>query len=641
MNNKPFYSNRFSVLGEKLSRVILLAVTVLLLHGSLSANTRIDSLQSVADNVKNDSVRCFMLNDIALIHYAGAIAINTANDALVLAKRLNNQYLIAKSYSTLSWVHSFDDMVLKTKYLDSAIAISEAINDKEGLATIYNSQVAMLLEYGRYEEAIESLKKAYDLFDEIGMEERKIVVLNNWAVVLNEYGKPVEALKIADRAMQYRRTENPPSLLKLGRLEFVIGNSYKLLNEPNQAADHYIESYKYRAEAKSYAIAETLIEIAVLMMNEAEAGHDTLEIYKKIRKAGFVNSGALIDSAANVETVSERQQFTARLLDIRRKRAFVYGNYEKAYKYLEELKKYDDESKLSEENLSAFVGLKARYEQEQLKLQLLEEEILIDKRESQVKLLLAFLGLMFLLAVIGILTYQNRLRRKQLQLNKMKHEQQFVQMRATLEGEEKERARIARDLHDGLGNLLSTVKVTVGSLDIDMQNGQAEKFNRANHMIDEACSEIRKISHEMMPQALERYGITKALEDLVAKMDNAHGFSATFNVYGKERKLDDHTSLMIFRIAQEMLNNVIKYAKASQVTVQLSFGDELLDFTIEDDGVGFDINKVKKKNGMGLKSLAFRASDIDATYEVESKPGQGTMVSLSIPLAKATKNKKL
>lgn len=641
MNNKAYHISQFSVSLKKGSRFILLVGVFLCLQIRLSANTRVDSLQSVADTVRNDSLRCVLLNDIALIQYAGAEAIHTAEEAMALARNLNNQYLIAKSYSTLSWVHPFDDMTVKTKYLDSAIAISEAINDKEGMATNYNSQVVMLLEYGRYEEAIEYLKKAYDLFEEIGMEERKMVVLNNWAIVLNEYGKPAEALKIAHRAMQYRLAEIPPSYLKLGRLEFIMGNSYRLLNEPVKAVDHYIESYKYRAKMKSYAIAETLIQIAVLMINEAEAGRDTLAISKKIIAAGFPNSGVLIDSAENVETISERQQFTPRLLDIRRKKAFVYGDYEAAYKYLEQLKRYDDESRLSDENLSAFVGLKTRYEQEQLKSQLLEEEILIDKRESQVKLLLAFLGLMFLLAVIGILTYQNRLRRKQLQLNKMRHEKQFVQMRATLEGEEKERARIARDLHDGLGNLLSTVKVTVGSLDIDMQNGQAEKFNQANRMIDEACSEIRKISHEMMPQALERYGITTALEDLVGKMDNAHGFSASFNVYGKEQKLDDHTSLMIFRIAQEMLNNVIKYAKANQVTVQLSFSDKLLDFTIEDDGVGFNVNKVKKKNGMGLKSLAFRASDIGASYEVESQPGQGTMISLSIPLAKATKNKKL
>ena len=357
MNYNPYHILKIKGCAQKLIRVLAASILVLL-SISLQANTRIDSLQRVADTVANDSVRCTMLNNIALIHYGGTEAINTAKEALSLAKEINNQYLIAKSYSTLSWVHSFDDMIVKTKYLDSAIAISEAINDKEGIATNYNSQVVMLLEYGRYEEAIEYLKKAYAIFDEIGMEERKMVVLNNWAIVLNEHGKPAEALKIAHRAMQYRLEETPPPHLKLGRLEFIMGNSYRLLNEPVKAVDHYIESYKYRAKVKSYAIAESLIQIAVLMINEAEAGRDTLAISKKIIAAGFPSSGALIDSAENVETISERQQFTPRLLDIRRKKAFVYGNYEAAYRYLEQLKRYDDESRLSDENLSLLLDLK-------------------------------------------------------------------------------------------------------------------------------------------------------------------------------------------------------------------------------------------------------------------------------------------
>lgn len=293
----------------------------------------------------------------------------------------------------------------------------------------------------------------------------------------------------------------------------------------------------------------------------------------------------------------------------------------------------DEEIKLSDASLGALANLKSQYEQEQLKLRLLEEELENSKSATQVKFLLIFLGIMALVLIIGLLVYKNRLKAKHLELTKTKQEQQFIAMSSMLEGQEKERARIARDLHDGLGNLLSTVKVTVGNLGLaDNGHGENELYDSANTLIDEACREVRKISHEMMPQALERLGLNKALEDLVETADQAHGFSATFNVYGKEKELDDATEMMLFRITQELLNNIIKYAHAQEVAVQLTYGDDWLSLIVEDDGVGFDVNSVKAKNGMGLKSIAFRTAHIGGQCEVDSKPGKGTMASISLPV---------
>jgi signal transduction histidine kinase len=209
-----------------------------------------------------------------------------------------------------------------------------------------------------------------------------------------------------------------------------------------------------------------------------------------------------------------------------------------------------------------------------------------------------------------------------------------------LEGQEKERSRIARDLHDGLGNLLSTLKVNFSSLQINFDDNNSQKiYGVASEMIDEACTEVRKIAHEMMPQALNKLGLIKALEDLVIKMNNTHDFDAQFHVFGREKKLDDNTNVMLFRIVQELLNNVVKYAEAEEVLVQLTFSDDLLNLTVEDDGKGFDPLTVKTDAGMGLKSVEFRTGYIGGNYEINSRPGKGTLVNINMPLNEPEKTK--
>lgn len=621
-----------------LGLLLYLSITVSVAFGQA---TKIDSLRSQFDHPMDDSSKVVALNNFALVLYSGDEAVARATEALLISRTLRNSKLMASSYATLAWVHSFKDMEIKIRFLDSAITIFVNLNDKEGLGTVYNTRASIQIEYGDNEGAIVSLRRAYDFFDELGNEHRTAIILNNWAVVLNSLELPNQALEKAEEALAFRQQEDPSNILELGRIHFVMGSTMMKLGKPLQAADHFLDSYQYRNEAGSYGIAEALLELSVLMMSEAQEGHDTLALHQRIRAAGFMNSAALIDSANAVPALEERQRFIYKILDVKRQRALVYGNYKEAYQLLEEQKIYNEERKLSEESLAAFAGLQSKFKQEQLRTDLLEEELLLRQRNSQVKFLLFFIGLMILMLVIGILVHQNRLRRKQIQLNKITHQQQFISMRATLDGQEKERARIARDLHDGLGNLLSTVKVTVSTLKVETSNGQATKFNQANQLIDEACSEIRKISHEMMPQALERLGLTKALGDLVQKLDNIHGFSAGFHVFGTERRLDDHTRLMLFRIVQELLNNVIKYAQASKVTVQLTFGQDWLNLTVEDDGVGFDKQEVMKDNGMGLKSIAFRAADIGASYQLESKIGEGSLVSIDLPLSNEPKTEKL
>ncbi len=594
---------------------------------------KVDSLFQIIDKTTNDSTKCELYITIALLQYTGEEAVSNGHKALQLAKKLRNDRLIGKAFNCLAWCYDLQRTNIKTAYLDSALTIFTRLQDDEGLGAVHNTRAIILMEYGSLEEALVSLQSAYEYFGKSGNKHRQAVVLNNWAVVLTDLNKPQEAIEKYDTALVYRLSENPYNTEELGRIYYGMGRCAAMLDRPKEALNFYLESYRFRMRNVSKSSVETLIEISAMVCDVALAGKDTTALVAQMSRLGIRNSMVPIQMALDILAKGGPHQFGYSILDVRRKKALVDGDYKRAYALLEEQKQMDEEIKLSDASLGGLANLKSQYKQEQLKIQLLEEELVNRKKETQVKFLLIFLGIMLLVLIIGLLVYQNRMKAKHLELTTFKQKQQFIAMRAMLEGQEKERARIARDLHDGLGNLLSTVKVTVGNLGLAGHvTSDKELFNSANTLIDAACQEVRKISHEMMPQALERLGLNRALEDLVQTNDQTHGFRALFNVYGEEKELDDATEMMLFRITQELLNNIIKYAKAKEVNIQLTYGDDWLNLTVEDDGIGFDTESVRAKEGMGLRSIAFRTAHIGGQYEIESQPGKGTMASINVPL---------
>ncbi len=567
--------------------------------------------------------------------YNGPEAVTYSYKALDLAKKLGNQQLLGKTYHRLAWCLHYDEMDKKVAFLDSSALVYGKIGDLDGLGLTYDGKGSILMHYGSLEEANQAYVRAYDYYSQSGNEERKAGILNNWAICMNLMERPEDAIAKYQTALNFRLQEEPENAVDIARIYYGLGQSAELMEDLETATTHYFESYKYRDKVKNIAVAECLIGIADMAYKAAEKGLDTMGIFRKIQSLGFPNTQALLDSAAVVPGVAERLGFVYFIKDVRRKGELLRGNYQVAYELLQDLKTMDEEAKLSDASLGAFADLKIQYEKEQLKTRLLEEEITNRKKKNQVNLLILSLGILLSTLIIGTLVYQNRLRAKSLLLATAKQEQQIISMRSMLEGQEKERARIARDLHDGLGNLLSTLKASVSNLQISFNNQKTEKiYGKASEMIDEACTEVRKIAHEMMPQALSKLGLRKALGDLIHKMDETHDFEADLQVYGQEAVLADSSNVMLYRIVQELLNNIVKYAEAKEVLVQITYSDEWLNLTVEDDGKGFESDKIPENEGMGLKSIAFRTEYIGGEYEIDSRLGVGTLVSINVPLSK-------
>lgn len=229
-----------------------------------------------------------------------------------------------------------------------------------------------------------------------------------------------------------------------------------------------------------------------------------------------------------------------------------------------------------------------------------------------------------LLLIIGFIYY------KQTQLK-----QQNIAMQAIIQTEESERQRIARDLHDSVSQTMSAAKINlsiIGSELLFKDNEQRQRFDRVLGMVDDGFKEVRTISHNMMPWALHKTGLAKVIKQFISNVENG---SISFNFFNKgfDEPFNDNVELILYRVLQESVNNVIKHSGADRVDISLIRDDNAISLTIEDNGKGFDASDPEFKAGMGLGNLRSRINFLNGKVEVDSHPGSGTLVSVYIPVS--------
>ena len=203
-------------------------------------------------------------------------------------------------------------------------------------------------------------------------------------------------------------------------------------------------------------------------------------------------------------------------------------------------------------------------------------------------------------------------------------------MQSMLEGQEIERERISKDLHDSLGGLLSTIKLQFDSVKakVDTVNNLKE-YRSANKMLDTAVEEVRSISQNLQPGSLMKLGLIPALKDMFNRFDEDIYPEIDFQVYDIPEKLPNMIALSIYRVIQELLHNTIKHAEANEVLIQINKENDELVIQFEDDGKGFDIDNLKRK-GMGLENIRSRINYLKGQINFDSKLGEGTSVLIHV-----------
>jgi signal transduction histidine kinase len=237
------------------------------------------------------------------------------------------------------------------------------------------------------------------------------------------------------------------------------------------------------------------------------------------------------------------------------------------------------------------------------------------------------MALLALSVFFFFLIYQRKMLKKQLELNETRERQQEEIISNTIQAQENERKRIARDLHDEVGAMLSVVKLNVGR--IEKKSGEPDAKVLAaetKQYLDEVITQVRRISRALLPPSLEKLGLWFAVEELANWINKSDQIQIDCLKNGETTRFDQAKELALFRIIQELLNNSIKHSGSNVIEVYFRFGRNSLIIMVSDQGKGFDLNN--KVTGLGLKNLESRAQIAGAKFRMKSAPGKGTKALL-------------
>ena len=201
-----------------------------------------------------------------------------------------------------------------------------------------------------------------------------------------------------------------------------------------------------------------------------------------------------------------------------------------------------------------------------------------------------------------------------------------------LKGQEEERSRLAKDLHDGLGGMLSGVKISFSNMKENMilDAANTASFEKSITQLDSTIAELRKVAHNLMPEALVKFGLKNAVKDYCDSMELSGNTKIICEQFGPERELGNAADVNVYRIIQELINNAVTHGAASQILVQLTKTPGKVLITVEDNGNGFDLAAQQKSTGIGLSNIKHRVNYFNGNIDIESSLGEGTTVNIEL-----------
>ncbi len=450
-----------------------------------------------------------------------------------------------------------------------AVIIHKKSNDIENLANVYNSLGSVYAEQKDHDKALEFFTKTLEI---------DVETKNNWGIAINH--KDIGTLLIEKE--QY-----------------------------NKAITHFNNAYKIQ-EANNFDAekAETLTKISLAYM-----------------MLGNYNKSELFLKKSFQEKISSKKIYK----DLHFQSYKLYnkkGNLKQALSHHENYTLYKD-SILNEDNLKNINALKIQFETQKKDNEIIQQQLLLEHNENELQkkeIQYSYMtGIAIFLLVSSILTwlvFKQRQKRKNQELIVLKNEAQINSLESLIEGEEKERLRIAKELHDGVNGDLSAIKHKLNTL-LKLNNKTIEE---AVVMIDKSCEQVRAISHNLVPPALENFDLQTAASDYCTSMNNIHKPKIAFSYLGDTIDLPKIIEINIFRIIQELVTNSIKHAEAKTINVQLSVQGETIQLAVEDDGKGFDVSK-PKTNGVGISNIKHRVSFLNGEIDFTSN-SEGTFVNI-------------
>ncbi len=517
------------------------------------------------------------------------------------------------------------------RHIDRGILVREKFKDGLGKARSMQNLTNLYRKLGNNEKANEYQKKSLAIFEEYQDQKG----MGRCYINLGMYATDHEiALEYFEKAHNYRNA------LEISDLMLVLrgrGDIYREQKQYEKALENYLTSLKKLTELQSKSeLAEVNHDIGLIYIKKDE--HQKALKYLK-------NSQVLLEEVPDLLLKSEVYSSLSETYG-------KLGQYNMAFKM--NVRHNDFRDSLHTAYRDA-MNTKLNYEDERKKLEIKEKdrqlELAAANREKLKARSLAALSLLaFVLIFALLLAYRNQQRRllaengEKIALQKeeiarekmdnLLNELELTSTYAKLEGQDNERRRIAQDLHDRLGSMLATIRLYFNSAmpkKGELNTEQQSRMKMANDLLDNASQEVRRIAYDMQSGVLTNFGLKAELDALAETIQNANQMNIEVKAKGLEERLDHILEVKIYRIVQELVSNALKHAKATKIGIFINRSTADIVVKVEDNGVGFDPNKKRKRVGMGLKNVESRAFDLKGKLNIDTELGRGTSISVEIP----------
>ncbi len=554
-------------------------------------------------------------------------ALKTFFEAIPVAKQINDTGKIAGVFANIGNVYLHkNDPVKAIQYYLQSVTLLEAISDQKRLPVLYSNLCSLFEDEKQFDKSIEYGNKALALAEKNNDDHAVVYALINLSGTYSDLNQFEKEFELLQKALPLAKKND--DIEQLSTVYNNLGDYYYKKKKYKSSLDNYLESYKYVQQLGNHFHLCTACTHLATLYNELNQPDKALRFILQ------------------AEALAKEVGYRADLKEIYLTRAEIEqrrGNYKAAYNYRSMSADLSD-SLFKAEGSEQIADMEAKYQNEKKQKEIVQlqkdkqiQTLSIKQKSTLNYLLIASLaGLL----IVCFLIYRN-LRHRQLlskqqdelqqqRIRELEKDKQLVAVDSMLKGQEDERTRLAKDLHDGLGGMLSGVKFSLvnmkSSLIIDHEN--VVVFERSLDMLDGSIKELRRVAHNMMPEALVKFGLDEALKDYCNNINSSEMLHVQYQSFGMEQRADSNTEIIIYRITQELLNNIFKHAKASEVLVQLLREENRLSITVEDNGKGFDINDLEKSKGAGWANIHSRVDYLKGKLDLHSDAIKGTSVNI-------------
>lgn len=627
-----------------------------------SAEQLIDSLKRELGKNLTEAQKAKVYGDLSW--YYNSVSLDSAfrygNEALAMARRIHDQTLIAQSLNDLGAIYFIKGEIDKSLELyNQSLDIRKKENDEEGIASLHFKIAGVYFKKSAFEQAMSYYLDALRYYETSNNENVVANLQGNIAVVYTALGNYPKALYYLKAAEAYLEREN--SYAPFANTTLAIGNAYYALQDTTEALKSFQKTIKiakkgrnFLAEASAYnnlgqihmdlghhKLAVNYIQKSLEIRTREKLDADvassniTLAInYAKLRN--FSKSKSLLLSSLNhFRQTGGSEKITSIYYQLIASYAGL-GEVDSVFHYMNLYKK-NQSAELDNKVIEVSNELETKYqtEKKEQQIEILNQETAIQKLRLRQRglLLLAAMAVLVSGSILVFFVFKQRRLKADARLQQEINTQQEKATRDVLAAEERERRRIASDLHDGVGQTLSAALLNLNYLYKSIAEGKTpdpQVMDNALGLVKDSYQEMRSISHQMMPNALIKAGLATSIKEFLDAIDGKN-IQVDLHVSGLADRLDQQLETVLYRAVQEAVNNVVKHAQATRLTIQLMKDEEGISVSIEDNGRGFDPSGINHPEGIGLKNIRSRVGLLQGSVEVDAAPGRGTVVVIYIP----------